>query len=237
MNSKWSHLKADAIALRLEGKTYDHIISKLGIPRSTLSGWMRHVTISDEARLRLQQARADCLSNARRAARIKHQDLKKERIGDIHQQIDAAYGSLLASGNLQIKEIALSMLYLGEGAKGDELRLGSSDVLILRFYLNYLKDLYGIDSSSLRFDLHLRADQDEVLLKKYWVQELLTDPSCFKGTFRDKRTEGKTSYSSYRGVCLVTGGGVEIQRRLLYLAKVFCEQSASAVSSVGRAFP
>ena len=48
MRSKWFELKPDAIKLRKKGLSIREIELRLGIPRSTLSGWLKDIKLSDE---------------------------------------------------------------------------------------------------------------------------------------------------------------------------------------------
>lgn len=114
------------------------------------------------------------------------------------------------------------MLYLGEGFKGDECGMGNSDPLILRFFINSLVKLYNIDIKKIKCDLHLRADQNDLQMKKYWSAELGVPLENFRKTSFDKRTEGKATFEDYKGVCIVRTGNVAIQRKLIYLCRAYC---------------
>lgn len=164
------------------------------------------------------------LEKARQKASERHRALKKERVDRTIKTIDSQYGDNLFCSTTTI-EIALAMLYLGEGMKSKgELRLGNSDPKVVRFYINAINRLYGVLPSSLRIELHLRADQDESAARYFWSKELEVPISHFNYVLKDKRTIGKPTREGYMGVCLVAGGGVEIQRRILYLAEVVCKK-------------
>ena len=84
--------------------------------------------------------------------------------------------------------------------------------------------------------MHLRADQNPILIKQYWSKELNIPLENFTSISVDKRTIGSSTYPTYNGVCVLRCGNIAIQRRLLYLARNFCKEIANrAVSSVGRA--
>lgn len=132
-------------------------------------------------------------------------------------------------------ELALAMLYLGEGAKNGTTAIGNSNPLILRFFLAVLKKRFALDINKIRFDLHIRADQDPQQIKRYWAKELGVPISSFRYVVADKRTEGKASYSDYKGVCIINCGNIAIQRRLIHLYNLFCQKVIDewAISSVG----
>lgn len=166
--------------------------------------------------------RREQLSYARNCAAEKHREIKRERIQKLKKDVDKTYTCVLKTDRKYL-EIALAMLYVGEGGKTRHgLRLGNSDPQIIRFYINSLFVLYGIPKNKYRVELHLRADQNEETMRAYWSKETGIPLERFRYILKDKRTVGRPTYASYHGVCSVSGGGVEIQRRLLYLAEVLC---------------
>ena len=46
MASKWFDKKEEAIKLRKQGFSYNEIKNKLGVPKSTLSGWFRDILLT-----------------------------------------------------------------------------------------------------------------------------------------------------------------------------------------------
>lgn len=219
-------LKEKAIALRRRGESYKSIRTRLDVPLSTLSGWLRDVPLSITQRAKLDNEWRRGLVKARKKAVAWHNEQKGVRLAEANRQATEIFQKI-PSGDQTTLEIALAFLYLGEGFKRDRagLGLGNSDPKVLRFYVQALKKLYGIQPESLRAELHLRDDQDEEALKIFWSKELHLPLSCFKYAVKDRRTAGRPTYARYKGVCSLTGGGVEIQRRLMYLADVFCARS------------
>jgi hypothetical protein len=120
--------------------------------------------------------------------------------------------------------LAFAMLYFGEGAKSSLTSLGSSDPNILKFVLYVLKHNYHLKNEQIRCDLHLRMDQDAEEIKAYWADALSLPLSCFRNPVYDKRTEGRPTYPTYKGVCVVACGNIAIQRKLVYLYGLFCEK-------------
>jgi hypothetical protein len=125
----------------------------------------------------------------------------------------------------EIFELAMAMLYMGEGFKKScKTALGNSDPLILKFFLAGMKKLFNMDPTKMRYELHLRADQDPLGMKKYWSNELNAPIEKFTQTSIDQRTVGKPTYPDYKGVCIIDCGTVAIQRKLVYLSRIFCEK-------------
>jgi hypothetical protein len=222
MKSRWFELKDTAVNLRLTGMSMTVIERKLGIPRSTLSGWFKNIVLSEEDRTRLMKNRQDGWLKARQRAVESHKAQKTLRL--LQAKIDAQ--AILDKIDLssEVLDLAFAMLYLGEGAKSGSTSLASSDPRILRFVIVVLQKNYAIQPNNLRCDLHLRADQDPEELKAYWAQELQIPLQQFKYVAIDKRSLGKPTYSHYKGVCVLTCGRVDIQRKLMYLYSLFCER-------------
>jgi len=102
--------------------------------------------------------------------------------------------------------------------------MGNSDPLILKFFITVLSRIYNLDKKKFRYELHLRADQNPVALKRYWSKQLGIPVSHFKYASIDKRTKGTRTYPEYKGVCLIRCSNVAIQRKSVYLSRKFCEK-------------
>lgn len=225
MKSQFAHLKPQAIQLRQDGNSFAEINTKLGIPNSTLSAWLKDIVLTPTQQKELKARRDKALSEARTKAAEWHRNAKNQRVRALKEKVDTDYASVDMKSNT-VMELALAMLYLGEGTKGaGGLGIGNSDPKIIAFYVHAIFTLYGVKPSSLGADLHLRADQDEGALKQFWSEITGIPISKFTYVYKDQRTVGRTTYPNYKGVCSVYGGGVEIQRRLMYLAEVFCGKS------------
>lgn len=217
--------RKEAFAMRKSGKSIRDIEIALEIPRSTLSGWFKDVVLSPSQRRVLLSRNVAGLTKARALAAKAHKDNKLRRIESVQTAINNTLQSL-PTEDMAILELALAMLYFGEGSKTKQgLRLGNSDPRIIRFYIDSLKKLYGLTENSLYFALHLRADQDVEKEKIFWSQVLNIPVSNFRYHIKDLRTAGKPTRPDYHGVCLAQGGPVEIQRRLMYLSEAFCERA------------
>ena len=237
MRSRWQHLKQYATKLRQRGTSIRDIESRLGIPRSTLSYWMRHVKLSDYHTKSLKRRADRALIGARIEAVKWHNAQKEERM---RQASDEARQTLarIDSTDDAVAELTLAILYLGEGMKkSGTTAMGNSDPLILRFFVSTLQRLYKVPVKDMKCELHLRADQNPREMTRYWSTKLGIPTSNFGKPYIDNRTLGRTTYPHYKGVCIVRCSRVAIQRKLVYIATTFCKQMAErgAVSSLGRA--
>ena len=176
MLSRWVDQKPDVVRMRMEGKSIGNIEKSFGIPRSTLSGWFKNIQLTKNQKDQLTKNRLHGLIKARTKAVLWHNIQKENRLKEAEKQASNLLSNLDIK-NLSLQELALAMLYLGEGIKGNrELGLGNSDPLVLKY------------------------------------------------VHADKRTLGSDTHPHYKGVCLIRCGNLSIQRKLVYIARKYCEQ-------------
>lgn len=225
MRSQWIHLKERAVKLRRDGNSIKDIRKKLGIPLSTLSGWLKDVPLTATQRRNLERKWKQGLAVARREAVRWHNTQKAARMEEAATTAKETLEKI--TDDSSSLELALAMLYLGEGNKTRSgLGLGNSDPLIVQFYMRALERLYKISRETLRVELHLRADQDIQESKKFWSKITGIPLKRFLYAAQDQRTKGRPTYPGYHGVCILSGGGIAIQRKLMYLARAFAEKQA-----------
>lgn len=235
MLSKWYRLKDKAIDLRKQGKSTRLIASKLGIPRSTLSGWLHNIQLTPRQQKILQNKWKLSLVKARAKAVLWHNKQKVIRLENARDEAQ----SVLAQINIHDKsvlELALAMLYLGEGSKTNTTAMGNTNPLVLKFFIQSLNILYGIRKIDFKAELHLRQDQNSKLLEKYWSNQLGIPIENFTYVI-DRRPIKSKTYKEYRGVCVVRCGRIALQRRLIFLSELFCNkiQSYGPLAQLARA--
>ncbi len=234
MKSRWYKLKNKAIKLRKNGFSIGKIEHRLGIPRSTLSGWFKNIKLTQKQKEKLLRGWKNSLAKARKKAILWHNEQKEKRLKMAKEEALKTLEKISINDPNTV-ELALSMLYLGEGTKkANETALGSSDPSILKFFLSALKNVYNLDATKIRCDLNLRADQNPIKMKSFWAKTLKLAPSNFKNINKDKRTIGSKTYSDYRGVCHIKYGSVAIQRKLINIGNLFCQKIINSDSGTWR---
>lgn len=93
-------------------------------------------------------------------------------------------------------------LYWGEGTKANRhsIRLGNSDPSLLRMFMRFLTEIYGVSIEDMKFGLQIFSDIEPTEAIDYWVNELNVDESQFYkvhitksgslGTYRAKSKYG-----------------------------------------------
>jgi len=211
--------------MRKSGMSIKDIEKKLGIPRSTLSGWFKTIVMNQTHVARLQKNKEEAWANARVNALIWHKSQKAIRIATAEAEAQKVMDRIEI--NNDVLDLAFAMLYLGEGAKSGGTSIASSDPKILQFALATLNRVYGTSRDSILCELHLRMDQDETELKHFWSKELRIPIGNFRYVAFDKRSEGRSTYDHYKGVCVLQCRDIAIQRKLVALYNLFCEKVES----------
>lgn len=219
MVSRSYEFKNKAINLRTEGKSIRDIQTQLGVPRSTLSGWLKDVVLTDRQKKRLNNKARLALVNSRQKALKWHHHQKQLRLTKADTEAEKTLNNIDVN-DLNILELALSFLYLGEGAKKEVTSLGNTNPLILKFFIKSVKKVFP-NSKLGKSELHLRSDQNERKEIDYWSKELNIDKNQFT-YIKDKRVAKSKTYPEYHGVCVVRFTEVAIQRRLVFLSHKFC---------------
>jgi hypothetical protein len=143
----------------MQGASMNEIEAEFGVPKSTQNSWFSKMTLSKKALNILDLKKEAHLIEARKKAIKWHNSGKAKRMEIVRMTAEESL-SHIDAGNKNILELALAMLYLGEGSKTTATGMGNSDPLIVKFFIESIRLLYGIDMARMRFDLHLRADQN-----------------------------------------------------------------------------
>jgi len=218
-------LKEKAIGLRKQGKTYSEIRQDLGvaIPKSTLSNWCSGVELPPLYQEKIKKIVLKSQAKSRAIAMIVKKEKRREFLKNL---IDS---NLHLADRLKDKDflkVVLAVIYSCEGSKWKShsgLLLGNTDPSLLRFYMESLKICYPnvINSETFRCRVSHRADQDIKELNVFWSKELGVPLHHFYKSKPDPRTIGKpTKKKDYKGVCVVTYRGSEIQLELETIAKI-----------------
>lgn len=228
MRSQWYENKKYAVELRQQGMSITHIERLLNIPKSTLSGWFKDIKLSEKDKNILLRNQQVGLKKARFAAALKQVKLKEDRLSLAERQAKESL-ALINSGENAILDLALAMLYMGEGKKSGQTSISSSNPLLLRFVISVMRHNYAIKPENIKAELHLRADQNPISVKTYWSKTLGIPKANINRIYFDKRTVGAKTYADYKGVCVLNCSNIAIQRKLISLYNQFCHQTINQV--------
>lgn len=201
--------KIAAINLRKKGRSYSEISEKLGVPKSTLSDWLKNIELTPQQKKRLMTKRQLA---AYKGAKINQRYADKRRkiiIEKAKKEADELINNPLFIAGL--------MLYWAEGNKrGREVvRVTNSDPEIIRLMMRWFREIchvpeYKFGVSLYLHELHVRQD-----VRKFWSKITGIPLSQFgkdtiKPTIHSQRTN-----KLYEGVCRITICSADLFRRIM----------------------
>lgn len=165
--------RAQAVALRQEGRSYSEIAALVGCSMSSLSLWLRDVPLTDEQRAHLRRGQP------RGAAARREQRLAQTRS---LQRIVAAQVGAITDRELFLLGVAL---YWCEGAKAkpwtpsEQVTFINSDPDVIRLFLAWLR-LLGVGADDLVFRVAIHESADVVAATRFWSDLVGVDPDRFR---------------------------------------------------------
>lgn len=212
--------------LRLErGYSYNEISEQVGVSKSTLSGWLKHISLTLEQEQRIQR-RIESNQSAFVATAVKINRERYQRARDEAHQQGQDIASMIPD-NDAVHELALAMLYLGEGDKtGNRVQIANTDPVVLNYFLWAIEKLYDIPRTdiSLRLNLIELARPIEFDMIVWWAEILGCKVGQFKKTQYDMRSNASNLTDEYHGVCTVTYNDTYLYERLTGVYSAYFSQ-------------
>lgn len=220
-----SELRQLAVKLRKEKNlSYGDIKKRLGVPRSTLSYWLKEMPLSEERILELKRVG---YKNSE-TGREKYRNTMRLKREAEDKKVYQYYFQKLADVSRDTLFVAGLMLYLGEGDKKNNTRivLANTDFGIIKFFMKWLKQFMKVEKYKIKVQLHLYEDMDIEKETKMWQNELeIADSQFYKSSIRKlKKASFSYSDSPRHGTCSLYVLGVEKKRHLSMAIKAFVDQ-------------
>ena len=220
------HLYNRALELRQAGWSYKMIEAEIGVARSTLSGWLRHLRVAEyhpEVRQRtLEAQRAAVAANKRRQQALWRQ-VRAEAAAEIRE---------LLVTEVTDRELFLIglRLYWAEGAKSHgHVSIANSDPLLIRTFVLWLQRCLQISRERLRGTVHTHPDVDPVEAEAYWAEVIDIPASQFYRTQIDQRASksiekyGKLPFGTVH-VSVVGTGSRKLSHRIMSWIAAFGDE-------------
>lgn len=184
--------KAKAIQLRKQGKSYSEIKERIGVSKSTLSGWLRDYPLSKEDLVRLRDKNPRRIEMYRATMARKRHEREQGVYATIEENIDS----------LTEREVLLTglFLYWAEGTKRARYTtaLANTDPAMIRFFLRWVKNM-GIKKEKLSVRLQLYSDMDIKKETEWWSKELNLSEKYFKKPYVKKTLHKNLTYKTGYG--------------------------------------
>ncbi len=155
--------KAQALALRLEGCSIKDISKRLGVAKSSVSIWVRHVELTDIQKNYLRKKgllREEV--ERRRQTRLKNEKLKRDVF------INAAQATIPKITDQQLWLMGV-MLYWGEGGKTRRIvRFSNSDPNMIKIIMRFFREVCEVPDEKFRGYIHIHPHLDYQKAESYW---------------------------------------------------------------------
>lgn len=214
-------LREEVIKLRLQGCTYGQIKRSLGVPKSTLSDWLRNLPLTDQQMailIKNRQAAKDlAVERFRQTARTK-------LISRLSKVLETQRGKVLP---LSEKELFLAgvFLYWGEGDKRRGIvAISNTDPRVIKFALYWMTYILKVPKERLCVRLHLYNDMDIAKETNFWSQALNIPTDQFKLPYIKKTTRESVTYKSFgHGTCNLICHNTTLSEKIAMTIKAISE--------------
>lgn len=172
-------LRNEAFKLRLEGWSYTIISKRIGVNKSTLSGWLKNLPYVPNATV------LERVSNGPIRSAIRRHNEKLERINRIKSEAYKEIGSL-SKRELWLIGIAL---YIGEGNKNNEsIRFVNSDPYVIGLVMRWFREICSLEDANFSASVHMYPDTIESEAVNYWSRISGIVASQFRKSQIDRRS-------------------------------------------------
>ncbi len=142
-------LRQEARELRRQGWSLGEIVKKLGPPKNTLTLWVRDIVLTPAQQVALLERETAATSRNIALAAAAHRQGRLDRIAAEREKAEQLLDTI--TEQRQANHVALAMLYLGEGAKGETvLKFGNSNPTVIRHWLHLLRSSFALDEAKFR---------------------------------------------------------------------------------------
>lgn len=175
--------KEYAIKLRKAGYSYNLIVEKVSVSKSTLSLWLAQIPYTPNNTV------VKRIGNARAAVtKVKHE----QKLASYREAECLAKNDIVSITNRDLFILGLA-LYIGEGQKGDTVGIINADPRIIIKAIQWLQNYYGVPKENLTLAIHLYSDNNRSASLQYWSEQTGIPLSQFGKTQIDLRTNKKVS--------------------------------------------
>ncbi|MGC4886887.1 helix-turn-helix domain-containing protein [Micromonospora sp. DT227] len=198
--------RAEALRLRATGCSVNQIAVRLGVAKSTVYQWVRHLPLNpDAATAERRRAHAKVMTDARWGA---HREARDAEQAAVQARAAAAVGGLGERDLLMLG----AAIYWCEGSKSkpwrsqDRLEFVNSDPLLLALFLAFLAAC-GVNRETASYRLLIHESGEVEATERWWAERLRLPPERFtRATLKrhSPKTVRRNSGESYRGCLVIT---------------------------------
>ena len=200
-----------AVNLRMAGKSYSEIKRVIGVPKSSLSYWLKDTPLSETQRAKLigryKEGQIENFINTMRAKR-------EARKMDAYR---LAAKSLLPLTDRELR-IAGLFLYLGEGSKRQpgQILVSNTDPDVIKFALYWYEKSLGIMKDKIKVGFQIYKDMDTKEESLFWSRHLRIPLKNFWKPYIKNSGTATIDHSGHKhGTCTLYYGNVSLHEDIL----------------------
>lgn len=163
-----------ALDMRKRGFSYSEIQSKIKIPRSTLSFWLKSIRLSPSQLQRLSTKRSE-IARANAEKRI----LKTAHAIEAIQRTSSKSIQEISKRELWLMGIALYWRREKNSDLRKGVRFSSSDPNLIKLFLKWLTEIGQLDRDEIAFDIFVENRGEIERVVDYWTNVTGFPNSCF----------------------------------------------------------
>lgn len=164
--------KNRAEELRKKGASYGQIFKETGIPKSTLSSWLKDFKLSKKHRERLYTGQIQLITSGKYGQKIRRQ----QEVESIIKKAKKSVPSELSEETIRFMGVAL---YWAEGTKKHRFTITNSDPALVLFMVKWVEKIFNISPTNLTACLNIHKQQRDKLIKSFWSDLLGIPLSSF----------------------------------------------------------
>jgi hypothetical protein len=213
-------LKQKAIELRKKGLSYTQIKAELTVSKSTLSGWLADMPLSEK---RIRELRDN---SPIRIERYRNTMREKRQV-----KLDAAYKDIGKKiGKMSERDLFVSgfFLYWAEGTKtrNGAIEMTNTSPNMLKFFIHWL-GLFNVPREKMKVHLHLYSDMNVKKQIQFWARTLSLPVSQFNKPYIKANSMSSITYKNGfgQGTCSISVNDARLSNTVLMALKYIQEKS------------
>ncbi len=208
-----------AIQLRHEGMTLNEITARVGVAKSSVSLWVRDLSLSPKARARIMSLQ----TAGQKAAQKTNVEKTRTKLSAAKNEAHEMIQTLDVTPNLALLSCALLYWCEGEKDKNDTtFTFSNSDAQLIRAFMRLMRCALELDERKFRVRMHLHEYHNQTLQRKFWSDVTGIPEQQFSKTYWKPHT-AKTIKNEYPGCIHIEYYDVIIARKIYATARAFFE--------------
>ena len=181
-------VRDSAFRLRVAGHSYNEIKKALKIPKSTLSGWFKHVVLSDNAKVRLAlRTRLGSAVLIKRNKMQTHRAQQRARAAQLEgmsrvHQFQGHELLLLGAALYWAEGYKRLMIRDGKERMGHVISFLNADSQMISVFVNFLYQCLDVPPEKIRLTMRLYPHINESEARRYWMRATGLPSICFQRT-------------------------------------------------------